>query len=417
MTTNQTDRIGGPISSLAIKAPCRAATTAAITLSGLQTVDGVSLAVGDRVLVKDQADQTTNGVYVASASAWQRDTDFDGNRDIINGSAVLVGTEGAANAHTLWLVSTIGQITIGTSSITFAQAPLKGDTGATGATGPTGATGAAGTGVPSGGNTNQVLAKNSSATGDTSWKDIVLRNYLAGLTLSTAGSSVTMSIGAGEATDSTNVARLILAAAIAKTTSAWAVGNAQGGLDTGAIANSTGYHFFLIIRPDTGVVDVLFSLSATSPTMPTNYTLFRRIGWGKTDGSGHWTAFSQDGDEFLWATPVSDVNASNLGTTATLNTLTVPTGIKVTALLRAGTSNASAGNAVLITSPDETDRAPNGITGDYTLVNSVSNVLNSGGHIAIRTNTSGQIRLRSGNASTTIQVASYGWLDQRGKDA
>jgi hypothetical protein len=52
-----------PNPDLAIKAPVRAATTGGgITLSGLQTIDGVALGVGDRVLVKDQTDATTNGL-------------------------------------------------------------------------------------------------------------------------------------------------------------------------------------------------------------------------------------------------------------------------------------------------------------------------------------------------------------------
>src|SRR5581483_6632569 len=89
-----------------------------------------------------------------------------------------------------------------------------------------------------------------------------LQNYLTGLTLSTAGSSATFSVAAGEAMDSTNVALMILAASISKTTSSWAVGSGNGGLDTGAIATSTWYHVWLIQRPDTGVVDVLISTSA-----------------------------------------------------------------------------------------------------------------------------------------------------------
>jgi hypothetical protein len=95
---------------------------------------------------------------------------------------------------------------------------------------------------------------------------IVLRSYLAGLTMSTAGGSATMTIAAGQAADSTNVAVMNLAASLAKTTSAWAVGAANGCLDTGAIANTTWYHFYQIMRSDTGVVDVLCSTSARTAT-------------------------------------------------------------------------------------------------------------------------------------------------------
>ena len=54
MSSTQTDRIDGLSTSVAMKAPVVVATTANITLSGLQTIDGVSVVTGDRVLVKDQ---------------------------------------------------------------------------------------------------------------------------------------------------------------------------------------------------------------------------------------------------------------------------------------------------------------------------------------------------------------------------
>ena len=61
-----TDRLNGLTAAVAIKAPVKAATTANITLSGLQTIDGVSCAAGDRVLVKNQATPSENGIYVVS---------------------------------------------------------------------------------------------------------------------------------------------------------------------------------------------------------------------------------------------------------------------------------------------------------------------------------------------------------------
>jgi len=57
--------------------PVRVATTGNITLSGTQTIDGVSVVAGDRVLVKDQTDQKTNGIYVVASGSWTRATDAD----------------------------------------------------------------------------------------------------------------------------------------------------------------------------------------------------------------------------------------------------------------------------------------------------------------------------------------------------
>jgi len=54
---------------VAIKAPCKAATTANITLNGEQTIDGAACVSGDRVLVKSQTSSVDNGIYICSTSA------------------------------------------------------------------------------------------------------------------------------------------------------------------------------------------------------------------------------------------------------------------------------------------------------------------------------------------------------------
>jgi hypothetical protein len=106
-----------------ILANVRAATTASITLSGTQTVDGVALAVGDRVLVKNQTTASQNGVYVVATGAWTRATDADTGGKLI-GATVTVneGTaNGSANTTRQWAQTTPATITIGTSGITWTQ--------------------------------------------------------------------------------------------------------------------------------------------------------------------------------------------------------------------------------------------------------------------------------------------------------
>jgi len=112
------DRIQGLSGSLAIKVPCRAATTANITLSGLQTVDGVSLVADDRVLVKNQTTASQNGIYLAGTSTWQRSLDFDGTADAAKGTLIGV-TDGTVNANSTFELTTANPILIGTSSLTF----------------------------------------------------------------------------------------------------------------------------------------------------------------------------------------------------------------------------------------------------------------------------------------------------------
>lgn len=247
-----------------------------------------------------------------------------------------------------------------------------------------------------------------------------LPNYLTGLTLSTAGSSATFGIASGAAADSTNVLTIALASAYTKTTSAWAVGTGNGALDTGAIANSTWYHVYLIARSDTGVVDVLFSTSVSSPTMPTNYDRKRRIGSMKTNGSAQWTKFTQSGDEFLWDISVNDVNNTTQSTTAVMYALSVATGVNVVAKFAVNFYQTSTSSAAYISSPDTSDEAPAGLggtgpdnmgSGNYATV--------AGGIVSfqIRTNTSAQIRVRmnSGTAGN-FAIRTYGWIDRRGRD-
>lgn len=116
-----TDRLAGVTASQAIKVPVKAATTANITLAAEQTIDGVSIVEGDRVLVKDQSTATQNGIYIASTGSWSRAPDFDGARDVVTGTLVSVNSGGTTNGGTIWEVTTTGTITIDTSSLAFTR--------------------------------------------------------------------------------------------------------------------------------------------------------------------------------------------------------------------------------------------------------------------------------------------------------
>jgi hypothetical protein len=239
-----------------------------------------------------------------------------------------------------------------------------------------------------------------------------------GLTMSTAGSSATMTVAAGTAMDSTGVIAMKLLASTGKTTSAWAVGTGNGGLDTGSIANNTWYHFYQIMRPDTGVVDVVFSTNATSPTLPTNYTFYRRIGSGRTNGSAQWTSFTQDGDYFEWASPTLDVNAAAPGASAVTRTLTTPLGVSVRAAVNIYLDGTTSGDAVYLSDLATTDLAPS-ITASPLAQANVNAALNGFGNAIVRTNTSSQIRSRCqvGGGSNVLRLATTAWYDRRGQDA
>ena len=105
---------------LDVKDSVRASTTANITLSGTQTIDGVSLVAGDRVLVKNQTTLADNGIYEVDASTWSRTTDFDDNDEVTAGAFTFI-EEGTTNADTGWVLSTADPITVGTTGLEFVQ--------------------------------------------------------------------------------------------------------------------------------------------------------------------------------------------------------------------------------------------------------------------------------------------------------
>jgi hypothetical protein len=107
------------------KASVRAATTANVTLaSDLEngdTLDGVTLATGDRILVKNQSTGSQNGIYVVKASgAPDRSTDADTGAELTSNFAVFV-EEGTANADQGYVLTNDGAITVGTTALTFTQ--------------------------------------------------------------------------------------------------------------------------------------------------------------------------------------------------------------------------------------------------------------------------------------------------------
>jgi len=105
---------------LDVKASVKAATTQNITLSGTQTVDGVALTAGDRVLVKNQTTGSENGIWVVDASTWSRSEDADTDAKVTPGMFTFV-EEGTDNGDSGWVLTTDAPITVGTTPLVFAQ--------------------------------------------------------------------------------------------------------------------------------------------------------------------------------------------------------------------------------------------------------------------------------------------------------
>jgi len=221
---------------------------------------------------------------------------------------------------------------------------------------------------------------------------------------------------AGWAWDSTYVDRLVLATEITKQIdNAWTAGDDMGGLDAGTVADSTWYARHLIKRSDTGVVDVLLSLSISAPTMPANYDLFRFIGWHRTDGSDNLVKHFQHGDRNIFDVPVQDLASTAIGTSSgDLIPMTVPPGTRP--IFEVGLASTTSARHVLVTSPEQADTAPSSTIKNCTApTTSQVNVIFSGAHRVDDPNS--QIRIRASGGGATAEINTMGWFDGRGENA
>lgn len=126
------DAITVAVNRLDDKQSVRVASTANLALSGTPTVDGIVLAVGDRILVKNQDTASQNGLYLIAAGTWNRALDADASSEVTPGLTVYV-EQGTAQADTIWKLVTDAPIALGTTALTFADitsgyAPLKSPT-------------------------------------------------------------------------------------------------------------------------------------------------------------------------------------------------------------------------------------------------------------------------------------------------
>lgn len=298
--------------------------------------------------------------------------------------------------------------------------------------------------LPIGGTTGQVLAKNSNTNFDAIWETITTVagvgtfngrtgtvvpvtgdyqysnntlplpvGYQSGMTLSNDVSTpnTVLDIASGICRDNTDTVNIKVASSYTKSISSnWAVGTGTGGLDTGTATANNWYHVFAILRPDTGVTDYIFSLSL-SPTLPTNYTKFNRIGSFRLGASATILAFTQVGNTFLWTSDdggnVAFVNTVSAVTTAVIATPTVPTGVQVEALIRAAIVSPTGLSSFLITSLEQNDQPTSNAV---SLQASGTGAIGTG-EFRVRTNTSGQIRIRASQTGVTEYITTAGWVE------
>jgi hypothetical protein len=245
--------------------------------------------------------------------------------------------------------------------------------------------------------------------------------HLSGLTLSNNGADATndIDVATGKCRDASDAVDLTIASALVKRLDAtWVTGTNQGGRTSSqAIANGT-WHVF-VIRVS-GTDDVGFDTSVTGANLIADHsaTHVRRIGAILREG-GAIVAFTQVGDEFLRNTPVMDIQNTADHTTAATGTLaSVPTGVKLFALVVLGVNdNGAGGHGTLVTALDQSDATPQ-VNAGAGLTGTGGNMVGyfDSGVMAIRTNTSAQIRYRASHANVDTHFFTYGWIDRRGRD-
>lgn len=249
------------------------------------------------------------------------------------------------------------------------------------------------------------------------------RGHIDGLIMSNGTDTAhDIDIAAGTARDANNDTDLTLTAGVTRQLDV-AFGTGNGGLSSSlSPANNTTYHVF-ICKDSGGTVTVGFDTSLTAANLVTDHSITnpRIIGSLVTDGSANFRQFIQQGDLFLWQTPVTGTGSTNPGTSAVTRTLTVPTGLKLSAIVNV-TLYATSGSSpyAYLSSLDAVDLVPDGSNGYAQISVDTTSAIRQVVQVShLVTNTSGQIRSRVNQsvASTRLDIASAGWIHPRGKNA
>ena len=223
--------------------------------------------------------------------------------------------------------------------------------------------------------------------------------------------------------DAADAANLVWSTAIGKQIDVtWAsggtTGTPTGGMSSSLhpVQNDTCYH--VILGLVSGTVEIGFDTSVTGANLVNDhsFTNTRRMSsvWRLTAAN---MLFDQEGDEVLIKNPPLDIDLSNtLTTSARLDALTVPIGVKVHAIINAWGRDTGAAWRAYISSPDANDEAPSDTAAPLSTLAAQPND-NSTMIMQVRTDTSGQIRSRASIATVDVyKVSTLGWIDTRGRD-
>lgn len=301
------------------KASVRVATTANVaTLAGgaPNTVDGVTLAANDRILVKNQTTTSTNGIYTVTTvgtganGTWARASDADTNAEVTSGIATYV-SEGTVNAGSGWVLTTPDFITLGTTGLTFTQFTGLGMI-------------TAGAGLTQTGNTIDVVA-NANGTIVVAANDVSVSTGLAAVhTLVTGAGTTGLTVHTGANTVTARSLATANAARITVTNGDGVAGNPTVDLATtvtGATTNGITYDNFGRI---TAAADLIASNGLVARTAAGTWAA-RSLA---TASSARITVTNGDG---VAGNPTVDLASGIIGTPGPYDNVTVDTYGRVTA--------------------------------------------------------------------------------------
>lgn len=218
------------VNGLTFKQAVKVISAANITLSGLQTIDGVTLAAGNRVLCTAQTNGVQNGFWVAASGSWTRPSDWASGASEAEGVYVLADPDGTTYKNTKWYCTNTGTITVDTTATTWQQDSSGG-------------------------------------------------SYTNGSGLKLTGTTFSVANGAGLSFDGSNNLQVSLNAnGLLSTTSG--LGIAQGSSAQVIVANSSGNPAWATLSGDVTISNA--GVTAVNNTSGSGYTKYTNFIWGET---------------------------------------------------------------------------------------------------------------------------------------
>tara|TARA_R110000868_G_scaffold100252_1_gene275745 strand:- start:117 stop:1325 length:1209 start_codon:yes stop_codon:yes gene_type:complete len=221
-----------------------------------------------------------------------------------------------------------------------------------------------------------------------------------------ANNDIDFSAGNFQFSDGTGIASLY--ALTKRLDASWVAGTNQGGLFSGAKANSTWYHCFAIYNPTSGVVDCGFDTSVSAANIPSGYTKYKRVGSIRTDGSGNILGFNQCDKTFIYKAPtIIDRAVAAAPTSPTNLTVTAPPNSFVLCSCHTSVD----GDANLYTIVCATDASNlNASSTNFTYASQTVVTASINIAIMVKTNGSSQISIDS-TSSQGLQITTRGFID------